>query len=56
MTIAATWVAFASISGISIVARYAGLAVLPSSHILTLLTNTLVDTLAVAIALASCSE
>lgn len=44
---------FASISRITIEAGYAGLAVLAGGQVLTLLTDTLVDTFAVAVALAS---
>lgn len=53
MPIALTWLAFASIGGITIETRYAGLAVLARGQVLTLLTDALVDALAVAIALAS---
>lgn len=53
MPIALTWLAFASVGGIAIEARYAGLAVLARGQVLALLTDALVDALAVAVALAS---
>lgn len=53
MAVALAWLTFASVSRVTIEARYAGLAVLAGGQVLTLLTDTLVDTFAVAVALAS---
>ena len=53
MPVALAWLTFASISRVTIEARYAGLAVLACGQVLTLLTDALVDALAVSIALAS---
>lgn len=53
MPIALAWLTFASISRVTIEARYAGLAVLARGQVLTLLTDTLVDAFAVSVALAS---
>lgn len=53
MSIAPAWLAFPSVGRIPIEARYAGLTVLARRQVLTLLTDALVDALAVAVALAS---
>lgn len=53
MPIALAWLTSSPIGGITIEARYAGLAVLACGQVLTLLTDTLINAFAVAIALAS---
>lgn len=51
--IALAWLTFPSVGGITIEARYAGLAVLACGQVLTFLTDALIDAFTVAIALAS---
>lgn len=53
MSIAPAWLTFSPVGWITIEARYAGLTVLARGQVLTLLTDTLINAFAVAIALAS---
>lgn len=53
MPIALAWLTFPPVGGIAIEARYAGLAVLARGQVLTLLTDTLINAFAMAVALAS---
>ena len=53
MPVALAWLTLSPVGGITIEARYAGLTVPACGQVLTLLTDTLINAFAVAVALAS---